>query len=202
MFEGIDGSGKTTVSRFIYDRLKKICSVKLTSEPFDRTVLASAEACESRFAAFPVSAIDCSALLFTHDRALHTLNIRRWLSQGRTVLCDRYYMSTIAYQGSQYIMSGGERSAWLRSINAPFMDVPDMLIYMDSDPSVAIRRIDNRGGRSATFESERFLRLTADAYKREFRAFRGRKVRIAADAPASEVREETLSAIRQAMELN
>ena len=202
MFEGIDGSGKTTVSKFVFSRLRKVCSIRLTSEPYDRDVLATAESCERRFAGTPVSAIDCSALLFTHDRAVHTLNIRRWLSQGRTVLCYRYYISTIAYQGAQYSMEGVDRSSWLRSINAPFAGVPDMLIYMDSDPSVAIGRIKKRGACSPLFENERFLRETAAAYRREYRSFRGLKLRIDADRAEDEVRGETLSAIKSAMGLN
>ncbi len=199
--EGIDGSGKTTVSRLVYNKLSRLCRVKLTSEPFDRTILKLAEVSQKKFADSPILAIDCSALLFTYDRARHTLNIRRWLSEGRSVICDRYFMSTIAYQGAQYRMAGSDRSSWLRSINRPFIDAPDMLIYMESDPSVAIKRIKERGADSPLFENELFLRETAAAYAREYRAFRGIKRRIKADRPVAEVCEEALDAIKKAMEL-
>ncbi len=182
--------------------MRKVCSVKLTSEPYDRTILATAEACERKFADAPVSAIDCSALLFTHDRAVHTLNIRRWLTQGMTVLCDRYFMSTIAYQGAQYRLKDVDRSSWLRAINRPFMDAPDMLIYMDSDTSVAISRIRSRGAHSPLFENEQLLRETAASYRREYRAYRGAKLSINANGRASEVCEEVLYAIKSAMGLS
>ena len=94
-FEGIDGAGKTTVSRLVMESLRaKGHAVFLTSEP-TKTWLGDAV---RRAYDVDVGAIT-ESFLFLADRAAHVDEIRSHLEKGELVLCDRYADSTYAYQG-------------------------------------------------------------------------------------------------------
>ena len=201
VFEGIDGSGKTSVSRYVYSKLRKEMSVKLTSEPYDRKVLETARGFESFFSKSRIDAIRCSALLFTCDRAGHTLLMEKWAAEGRTVLCDRYFMSTLAYQGAQFSMRGIDMNEWLRSINEPFLGIPDILVYLESAPSAAMRRVIARKSGRSDFESEDFLGEVSRIYSREYERFGGRKIRINSDRQIEDVQKDALVFIKRSLEV-
>jgi dTMP kinase len=83
VFEGIDNSGKTTYSNLLH---KLIPNSWLTHEPFDTKFDKSV--CDEQM-----------ALEFVADRCEHNKIIKEHLYQKKTVICDRYYWSTLAYQG-------------------------------------------------------------------------------------------------------
>ena len=83
------------------------------------------------------------ALLYAASRAEHVRKIiAPALEDGLTVVCDRYVDSSIAYQG--YGRGLGEV---VEMINAPAINgyIPDLTIFLDLDPEVAMNRISNRG---------------------------------------------------------
>jgi dTMP kinase len=201
VFEGIDGSGKTSVSRHVYRQLRKELSVKLTSEPYDRKVLETARGFDALFPKSPADAISCGALLFTCDRARHTLLMEKWVAGGKTVLCDRYFMSTLAYQGAQFAMHGVDRNAWLRSINEPFLGIPDILVYLESAPSAAMRRIIARDRDRSVFESEDFLCEVSRIYAAEYERFGGMKIRINSDRQIEDVQRDALAFIKKSLKV-
>lgn len=141
VFDGMDGTGKTTQMRRLYDRLiaDGIPAV-LTAEPTDsedgrrlRRALSGAEpAGNSRLAA-----------LFLLDRIGHNEAITAWLNEGKTVICDRYYYASLAYQGA------GEAYAWVAAMNLDCPDIrrPDGCILLDMNPADSMARI--LSGRSA-----------------------------------------------------
>lgn len=98
-FEGIEGSGKSTALRLVADRLRArgedpLCTREPGGSTLGRSLRAMLLDCKSR--------IDPRAelSLFLADRAQHVAEvIRPALAAGRTVLCDRYADSTLAYQG-------------------------------------------------------------------------------------------------------
>ena len=97
-FEGIDGSGKTTVMNAVADRLRQAGrSLWVTREPGGsplgqrlRSMLLDKE--------MPLSQ-RAELMLFLADRAEHVEMIRHALAEQKMVLCDRYTDSTLAYQG-------------------------------------------------------------------------------------------------------
>ena len=153
VLEGIDGTGKSSVSRRLKEWLESQGrEVVLTAEPTQDWLgmavrRANQEDLDPR----------TESLLFTADRCQHTLRIREWVRQGKVVICDRYFGSTVAYQGAAMEGSMGENAVpWLLALNGPVALRPDLTVLLISDPRTSMRRI---GGREelSKFEKEGYL---------------------------------------------
>ena len=160
VLEGIDGTGKSTMSRKLKAWLEERGrEVVLTAEPTDDWLgkavrRANNEDLDPR----------TESLLFTADRCQHTLRIEEMLKQGKVVICDRYYGSTVAYQGAALEKDMGDNAvSWLLNLNGPVVRHPDVTILLTSDPGVAMRRVGNRGELSK-FEREGYLAQVQDIY--------------------------------------
>ncbi|RLB97378.1 MAG: dTMP kinase [Deltaproteobacteria bacterium] len=139
VFEGIDGSGKSTQIKNISRHLKTLdYGVYSTFEPTDgpiglliRQMLSGKVATDQR----------TIASLFAADRTDHLVNkvngIRKKKDQGEVVLSDRYYFSSYAYH-AQYIDM--EWVIHVNSLNAEILR-PDVTIFIDVDPKVCFERI-------------------------------------------------------------
>jgi len=162
VFEGIDGSGKTTVSKLFAERLAEAGRmVEWTAEPtsgwIGEQVRRANKEARSDFA---------ETLLYIADRAEHTAQIRAWLEEGRDVVCDRYEGSTLAYQSVTLRPHLGPKALeWLRTVNAPFVLHPNVTFLLRMDPEKAMSRVSTRGG-TEKFERIGFLRKVATMYDR------------------------------------
>ncbi len=162
VFEGIDGSGKSTVSKLFAERLAKSGrTVEWTAEPtsgwIGEQVRRANKEARSDFA---------ETLLYVADRAEHTAQIRAWLEEGRDVVCDRYEGSTLAYQSVTLRPHLGPKALeWLRAINAPFILHPEVTFLLRIDPEKAMGRVSKRG-ETEKFEKIDFLRKVAAMYDR------------------------------------
>jgi len=139
VFEGIDGSGKTTQSKLLAERLEKMGKkVVLTAEPTSfSTGKLLREALGGR-----IERSECEmALMFVEDRIAHNKHpkegIDALIDSGVTVICDRYYYSTLAYQGQSTDYE------WVKSMNLLCPDIrhPDACIYVDLLPEQSLERI-------------------------------------------------------------
>ena len=145
VFEGIDGAGKTTQIRRLQERLEaEGRRVECTAEPTDgttgRMLRAALGGTETR--------TPCEmAALFTLDRIYHNVcpktGIRALLEEGVDVLCDRYYYSSLAYQGSQ------TDADWVKRMNldCPEIERPALCVFLDLTPDESLERI--RRGRTS-----------------------------------------------------
>lgn len=162
VFEGIDGSGKSTVSRLFAERLTSNgLSVEWTAEPtsgwIGEQVRRANKEAHSAFA---------ETLLYVADRAEHTAHIAGWLEAGRSVVCDRYVGSTLAYQSVTLHPYLGSRALdWLRTVNEPFVIRPDATFLLRIDPDLAMGRMSQRREREK-FEKVEFLRRVSAVYDR------------------------------------
>lgn len=145
VFEGIDGSGKSTQARLLAEALvargqRVVFSQEPTQGKWGRMVRDSG--ITGRLS--PQDELD----LFHRDRAEHVETlIAPALARGETVILDRYYFSTMAYQGAR-----GFDPATLRGLNEAFAPVPDLLFLFDLEVAQALARV---GGRGASTEFEK-----------------------------------------------
>lgn len=147
VFEGADGAGKSSLCRRIADSLsEKGIPVHLTSEPTHEGIGAFI-----RSGGAGNISQRTEALLFVADRNDHTENIRKMVSEGKVVLCDRYFASTVAYQSAKLNGDASDRD-WLIGINGQFIDEPDAVILLDIDPRVGLGRVGIRGEEISKFE--------------------------------------------------
>ena len=132
-FEGIDGSGKTTVANLVADCLRQQgLTVLLTSEPHTAFIKKLLMTTDERTAW-------TETFLFLADRAEHVAKvIRPALQRGEIVLCDRFIDSTIAYQG----FGLGLPVEQLMQLNNTATGglAPNLTILLDTDPEIGLRR--------------------------------------------------------------
>ncbi len=166
VFEGLDGAGKTTQIEWLARRLREDGRrVYCTAEPTESVsggLLRDALSGVSRRSAGEMAA------MFVLDRIFHNVNpvngIQKMLADGYDVICDRYYYSSMAYQGSE------TDPAWVRdmNLNCPEIMRPDICVFLDLTPEQSMARI--TGGRATTeiYENEARLTLVRDQFYRVF----------------------------------
>jgi len=145
--EGIDGAGKTTIARFLKDELEKRgYSVVLLKEPTDGEYGRKIKEAEKRFE--PEEELK----LFLLDRKEDVENnILPALRDGKIVIMDRYYISSMAYQGAR-----GLDMDEIQRANEEIAPKPDLVIILDVSPQEGLRRVGKRGNRTI-FEEESYL---------------------------------------------
>ena len=149
VFDGMDGSGKTTQMNLLADRLRaEGVPVAVTAEP---TASPDGKRLRQALSGAVAAGAEELATLFLLDRIGHNLAqdcIDACLRAGVTVLCDRYYYSSIAYQGGD----DSARMAWVCRMNldCPAVRRPDACLLFDLEPETAMRRITARAGGTAT----------------------------------------------------
>ncbi len=149
VFEGIDGSGKTSQIERLACHIRakdKYQDVLLTREPTWRSTELQ-EKLRGEKDAFSDGARMAS--LFVQDRKLHTYNqIIPALEQQSFVLCDRYAMSTCAYQSAQNV----HMDTLLSYHEAASTRTPDITFYVSVPREVAEQRMIKRGAPLEKFE--------------------------------------------------
>ena len=159
-FEGVDGSGKSTQLRLLAEHLRQrdVAHV-VTGEPTDgawgRRIRAMARSGER---VTPEEELHW----FVEDRREHVAAVLRpGIEAGRIVLSDRYYLSTVAYQGAR----GFDPQALLAQAEAEF-PVPDLVLIFELDPDAGLARVHARGGiAEPAFEDPEFLSRVAAVFR-------------------------------------
>lgn len=163
VFEGGEGSGKTTQIQRLYDWLttdeglisllakNKVRGVKLTREPGGtslgqhiRHVLLNKSASEDSVLEAASIVSKAELLLYAADRAQHVEEtLKPWLAQGYWVLCDRYTDSTVAYQGYGRQLN----LALIHQLNqiATGGLKSDLTLWLNVPPSIGLARMHQRG---------------------------------------------------------
>jgi dTMP kinase len=158
-FEGIDGTGKSTQINLLAEHLVALGhEVVTTREPTDGTYGRKIRSMfESRH---KLSAAE-ELQLFMDDRRQHVKElISPALAVGKIVLTDRYYFSTVAYQGA-----AGHDPARIIAENEAFAPVPELVILLDLSPAEGARRIrSGRGEMLNDFEQEDELARVATVF--------------------------------------
>ncbi len=156
--EGIDGAGKSTLCHRIGRELQnKGRDVLLTFEPSDGFW---GQKLRESFKAGRNDPEE-ELTLFLKDREEHVSKvIAPALAQGKTVICDRYYLSTIAYQGAR-----GLSTDYILAANQEIAPAPDLAFLLHLPVDEAIKRIRvGRGDAPNLFERQEYLERVADLF--------------------------------------
>ena len=189
--EGIDRSGKSTQAALLADALGD--GAVAVREPGGT---AAGERVRDILKDPDVElCAEAEALLFAAARAeLVRQVIRPALDAGRTVICDRFLDSSLAYQGAARDMG----SDTVRAVNAPAVGdlVPDLTVLLWLDLAAAAER----GAEDDRFEREgqALQRAVADAYAELAAAEPDRFVRVDAARDPQAVHADVLAAVRKA----
>ena len=139
VIEGLDGSGKGTQAALLAEAIRADGrTVYQTAEPTNSVtggLLRDALGGFVQRDAYELSA------LFLLDRIFHNVNekngIRKYIENGIDVLCDRYYYSSFAYQGSDADLK------WVMDMNLNCREIlkPDVCIFLDISPDTGDERL-------------------------------------------------------------
>lgn len=189
--EGIDGSGKTTQAKMLAEELGE--DAILVREPGGTAVSERIRGLladpELPLQPFPELLLFCAARAQLIAEVIHPA-----LQDGRTVVCDRYADSSVAYQGG----GRGLGTDYVRQLcNATTGGIwPQLTLLLWVEPELGLRRAKG----SDRFEAEglEFQRRVAAAY-REVAEQEPERVRlIEADGSKAEVHEAVMSELASA----
>lgn len=158
VFEGIDGTGKSTQIELLARYLRAcgkdvVTSFEPTRGPWGMKVRQAAMAGERL-------SIEEEIACLLQDRREHVRDlIEPSLAAGKWVLLDRYYLSMMAYQGAT-----GANVELIREWNEEFATVPDVAIWLDIPIDMALERMNARGNGQDAFENEPFLQACSRIY--------------------------------------
>ncbi len=156
--EGIDGSGKTTQAHMVQDKIQaRKLTVIRTKEPttgYWGQILRDS-AVTGRLS------LQEEVEGFIKDRQEHVAQVLNpELQAGHVVIVDRYYFSSMAYQGAR-----GMDPDEIRRLNEAFAPEPDMLVVLDIAPEIGLERIRTRDDRANHFENTGTLTTAREIFR-------------------------------------
>lgn len=176
VFEGIDGAGKSTQISKLQEKLQKDGrKVFITAEPTQSVtggVLRDALSGNYKRSSSELAA------LFLADRIFHNVNencgIKQALEKGYDVICDRYYYSSLAYQGMDSDLD------WVMKMNIDCPDIlkPDLCIFLDLDAESSKKRIDANRATVEIFEKTEMLNKIRNKFFEVFNKLENENIHI------------------------
>jgi dTMP kinase len=191
--EGIDGSGKTTQQRRLAAALRAaghrvVSTTEPTDGPAGRRIRELARSTEA-------PAAEEELRLFLEDRREHVDQVLApALAAGEVVITDRYFLSTVAYQGAR----GLDPRELLEQSEARF-PVPDLALLFEVTPQLGVERLIARAGvAEPAFERLDFLIRVAEVYAQLDRPY---IERVEAARPPDAVHDSVLEIVRRRLGL-
>jgi dTMP kinase len=165
VLEGIDGTGKSHIARKVVDHLaSREVSAIATSEPTEGAV-------GRLLKRVMEEVVDpyTELFLFMSDRADHVRWIHGRMREGNWIVCDRYAMSSAAYQGTYlepaWETRGRDPVAWIMDLHRPWWIAPDLTVLIVDDIDRCLERVTNRGPKTK-FERRDYLERVQANYQR------------------------------------
>ena len=195
VFEGIDGAGKSTQIQLLAEKLaERGIKTHVSAEP---TKYPSGLAIREVLSGRVKVTDDELAIMFANDRANHNTRendgIGALLESGICPISDRYYYSSLAYQGVQI----GLPRVMELNLENPDIRRPDLCIFLDLEPEQSLARINARHVSTEIFETYEYLDKTRKTFINVIELLRERGeniVCINASGSIDEISEAVLSA--------
>ena len=195
VLEGLDGAGTTTQARRLADALTAGGrAVHVTREPSDGPIGKLLRAMLGGDHGVPGQALDqrTFGLLFAADRMDHLQReVEPALAAGTWVISDRWYHSSLAYQGT------GAARAWIAACNQHARQ-PDVTVFLRVRPETAAARRAAAGRTEELFEAIEMQRQVAAGYDEVMHklAFGGERLEVIdGEAPLDVVTAEIVAAV-------
>ncbi len=196
VFEGLDGSGKGTQISMLAKRLESEgAKLAITAEP---TQFATGGLVRDALGGLTRRTQSELAGLFLADRIAHCSNpvsgIGALLKDGCTVICDRYYYSSFAYQGMDTDLK------WVMdsNLNCPDIIKPDVCVFLDVPPEECDRRIAAGRASREIFEQIETIRRIREKYMEVFRLLPEHNIKIvSAIGTPEEITERVYAAVAE-----
>jgi len=160
VIEGIDGAGGETQSKLLLEHLRsrKIPSERIYYPEYGNPIGDLIHDYLHKKHELPV---DMQFLLYATDMVKDREKIQGWLSQGKTVIADRYFTSVLAYQGMRFPIENALKFADIFSLPKP-----DIILFLKISPVTSIRRKKKEKEHLDRNESDRaFLEKVSASYE-------------------------------------
>ncbi|PIX31659.1 dTMP kinase [Candidatus Bathyarchaeota archaeon CG_4_8_14_3_um_filter_42_8] len=187
--EGLDGCGKTTQTKLLVRKLRKMgWDAVYTAEPSRGKIgqFIKKYCLHGEKRTFPI----VEALLFVADRFEHVeREVIPALNEGKVVVSDRYVYSSLAYQGAT-----GLDLKWIEMINEHAIR-PDLAIFVDVEPEAVIKRLKPKKSVMENLETQRKVREVYVKFVEK-----GELVRIDGNKYTKEVADDILKVVLRFLE--
>lgn len=199
--EGPDGSGKSTMLNLIGQYLKENgYNYIITREPGGtkigekiRDIIIDRD--HEKMGA------ETEALLFAASRAQHVHEkIIPSIEEGKVVVCDRFLLSSLAYQGVGRGL-GIERVKMINEFGLRGI-IPDLILFFHVDPEVTLLRKTKEGGDRLEEEGGAFHKQVYDGYMTLLRNYPENIVIIDASKSIEDVYAQTINALKVGLKSN
>lgn len=189
--EGLDGSGKSYQAKKIVEYLaQKGYKVYNTYEPTEGAIGTLIRRIQKGEAGEYTEATMLH--LYTADRIEHNKLIKAALDKGEWVICDRYILSSIAYQGFEK----EHLSPYMLNVD---LIRPDINIILDISAGEALKRVHGRDCDPEMYENEAFLTKVRQAYESSdrYNSYFGTVWKVDASKSKEEVTENIIRIIER-----
>lgn len=149
-FEGIDGSGKTTLIAHVQQALSEQGNAVIKTREPGGTPAGQAIRTLLQHSVAEISPL-AEAFLFAADRTQHIATVvKPAIAQGKIVLSDRTYISSLVYQTEAHLSR-----QTIEDINRIALQgcYPDLVVYVDIEPEEARKRFMQRPEQQTRFEA-------------------------------------------------
>ncbi|KJV53335.1 thymidylate kinase [Orientia tsutsugamushi str. Gilliam] len=203
-FEGNEGSGKTTQSKLLYEKLLDNGIKAVWTREIGGTDIAELI---RDIVLFKDMSITTELLLIMAARYEHIEKfIRPNLNEGKWVICDRFIDSTLCYQSKN-----SEEQQLILELHRKLLDnfFPDLTLIINVSPSIAMQRIKIREIHKNTNQlnkfdsrSQQFHQKITDAFIQVSKLFPERIVQINGEPMIEDVSSEVINIINNKMKVN
>ncbi|OIO43996.1 MAG: dTMP kinase [Candidatus Nealsonbacteria bacterium CG_4_10_14_0_8_um_filter_35_10] len=162
VFEGIDGAGCETQVKLLFDYLKR------QGKSVERLYYPDYEGPIGKLIHQYLHkqyefSVDIQFLLYFTDFIKDREKINQWIGEGKIVICDRYFSSTLAYQG----LRGFSIKKALELARRFKLPKPDLIIYLKVSPEVSMsRKYKEKKDLDRNEADKKFLKKIWDSYEK------------------------------------